>query len=117
MSAMSADITTVAAKWIDAARGRYDYDAVLIVLNARFWPRDAFGIAPDTLPSAEASIDICRGEPREGWPHGDVEPLIQCEFEGATEDEVKRAVEVWAREQFKRVVDALAKEFGAGVST
>lgn len=106
------------AEWKDDCQGKKDYDANLVRLSSRYWPRGG-GFhtydsdtrewcgnesRPEIKPSAHASILL-------GPYTGDVDDtgvtLAEAEFEAETEAEVKQQVEQWAQDQFERIVIAL----------
>jgi hypothetical protein len=109
-----------AAVWTDDCQGKKDFDAHLVSLSTRYWPRGGgFSVLdsrtghwehneqrPEIEPSANAKI-ILR------LPDDEHLVFASAEFRGDTEDEVKARVEAWAEEQFDRVVTALTYEFGA----
>jgi hypothetical protein len=102
------------AEWELDCHGKQDYDADLVRLSTRYWPRGN-GYAemtadgrwlenatrPSIPPSATATIYL------------QDEPLTTASFEGATEAEVKVKVESWAREQFAKVATAMGAAFRA----
>lgn len=109
---MSAELQ---AEWQLDCQGKQDYDANLVRLSTRYWPRGG-GYAeltdngrwlenksrPSIPPSATATIYL------------QDDPLTTASFEGATEAEVKAKVEAWAREQFAKVVGAMSAAFRGG---
>ena len=102
------------AEWTPDCQGKQDYDADLVSLSTRYWPRGG-GYAemtadgrwlenearPSIPPSATATIYL------------QDEPLTTGSFDGATEAEVKAKVEAWAREQFAKVASAMSAAFRA----
>lgn len=97
--------------WADDCQGKKDYDADLVRLSSRYWPRGG-GFTefnngrfvenedrPEIKPSAVSHILL-----------GD-ERLASADFEGETEDEVKAKVEAWAAEQVARVEAAIRSAF------
>lgn len=112
---------TVPAMWTDDCQGKKDYDGKLVSLSTRYWPRGG-GFAtfsreagwednaarPDIRPSAHATIYL--GSTANDF-YENAEQLIDREFEGDTQEEVQRAVEAWAAEQFQRIALALRREF------
>ncbi len=111
----------VPAKWEDDCQGKKDYDGELVKLSTRYWPQgggfhvlDATGwkgneTRPEIRASANASIYL--GSTANDF-YRDAKLLIEREFEGDSEAEVKAAVEAWALEQFARIDAALRREFG-----
>lgn len=101
-------------EWQHDCQGKQDYDADIIRLSCRFYPRGGgFSILnqgawqendsrPEIKPSAIASIV---------WGEGAVE-LATANFEGDTEVDVKADVEAWAAEQIASLRAALAR-FGS----
>jgi len=100
------------AKWTPDCQGKQDYDADLVRLSTRYWPRGGGyaemtadgrwlenGDRPNTPPRATATIYL------------QDEPLTTASFEGDTEAEVKAKVEAWAREQFAKVVSVMSGAF------
>ena len=97
------------AKWTQDCQGKQDYDAELVSLSTRYWPRGggffSFNTAtggfkenkdrPELLPSAHASI-LIQGE-----------RIVEADFEAETEGEVKARVEAWAQEKFYLIERAL----------
>lgn len=112
----------VPAEWTDDCGGKKDFDGELVTLSTRYWPRGGgfFVLTPDrewqgneARPqiklSARATIYL--GSTRNEFYEEAVE-LADAKFEGETQAEVQRAVEVWAAEQFARIGTALRREFG-----
>ncbi len=101
-------------EWTDDCSGKKDYDADIVRLSSRYWPRgggfmllnngriEENDTRPEIKPSAISHILL-----------GD-EDLARCEFEGETETEVKAQVEAWATEQIARVTRAVRAEFSGG---
>lgn len=106
------DTMELQAEWQLDCHGKQDYDANLVRLSTRYWPRGG-GFAeltvdgrwldnkarPSIPPSATATIYL------------QDERLTSASFEGDTESEVKAKVEAWAREQFAKVVSAMSAAF------
>lgn len=104
----------LAAKWKPDCQGKQDYDAPILEISTRYWPRGGgFHVLdrgewqgnesrPEIKPSAHASLLI----------NGGPEALAELEVEADTEAEVKVAVERWAQEQMDRAVKVLRAEFG-----
>lgn len=88
----------VCARWIYSHNGKSDYDAYIISLSSRYL----------TYPSSNASssISLNFGSPNE-WGYDDSITLIEQEFQGAGEIEVKRQVEDWAQNEFNKIHEAL----------
>lgn len=102
------------AEWTSDCQGKQDYDADLLRLSTRYYPRGGgFSILtpdhkwqendarPSIPPGATATIYL------------QDEPLTSASFEAETESEVKAKVEEWAREQFAKVVNAMWAAFKA----
>ena len=102
------------AEWTPDCQGKQDYDADLVHLSTRYWPRGGGyaemtddgswlenGDRPSIPPSATATIYLQN------------DSLTTASFEGNTEAEVKAKVEAWAREQFAKVVSAMSGAFRA----
>ena len=114
----------LSAKWTPDCSGKWDYDGVILEISTRYYPRGGgFHVSdgkgdlrpsaekfPDVKPSATSKIEIVHGD-------DDYALLIQQEFTGDTEAEVKGAVEKWAAEKFERIVAVLQREFGELRST
>lgn len=97
------------AEWTPDCQGKQDYDADLVQLSTRYWPRGGGFHILDTgtrvwagnearseiKPSAHATIYL------------QDEKLAEANFEGATEAEVKAQVEAWAQQQFDQIASAL----------
>lgn len=103
------------AEWTQDCCGKQDYDADIVKLSTRYWPRgggfmvfDGAGKfeenadRPHIRPSAHATI--CLQDHRTA--------LIEQEFEADTEEQVKIMVEAWAQEQFEKVAKAVSDAFG-----
>lgn len=116
------DKMTLEAQWTDDCCGKKDYDAPIIAVSTRYWPRggghfvvtntpgqpvkiEDGSMRPEIKPSANCAITIRYGE-------GDSADLIEKDFEGETFEDVKAQVEPWAQAQMDRVVAALRREFG-----
>jgi len=101
------------AEWTHDCQGKQDYDADLVQLSTRYWPRGGGFWAlnngviedndarPEIKPAATASI-LVQGEK---W--------VSADFEGETEAEVKAQVEQWAAAQWARIAAALSNIEGA----
>jgi hypothetical protein len=109
------DNPTHAAEWTDDCQGKKDFDGDFVSVSTRYWPgyytvfntaRPDLGLHEigDRRPSAHSAIIIRVGT-------GSDITLTDRDFDGATEEEVKRAVEAWVDEQFARVVKAMKAEF------
>lgn len=115
---------TPAASWTDDCMGKQDYDGAVISISTRYWPRGGGYFAvnngpegvsfeddasrPRIRPSAHSSLVLNFGD-KEAQ---DYLTIAAAEFEGDTEDDVKRAVESWALGMMERVVKAMRGEFG-----
>lgn len=107
--AVSDEDVPLDAEWKPDCQGKQDYDADLVQLSTRYWPRGGgfsiFNTAtgefadndarPEIKPSAKASI-LIQGE-----------ELASARFEGDDEAEVKAEVERWAQQQFNDIRRAL----------
>ena len=92
-------------EWTHDCCGKQDYDADLVKLSARYWPKgggfftfdtsnrkfEGNEARPEVKPSAHASIMLQE------------ETIAEAEFEADTEGEVKALVEKWAQEQFDKI--------------
>lgn len=98
----------VPAEWTDDCQGKKDYDAPLVSLSTRYWPRGGgFAVLsqgrgwedndarPNIRPSARAKIIL--------HTRGDDSVIAEQYFEHDTEEAVKAAVEEWAEGQYLRV--------------
>lgn len=102
-------------EWTSDCGGKQDYDADLVQLSTRYWPRGGGHFTfntvtrkfagnetrPEVKPSASAGI----------WLQNEV--IAEADFEAETETEVKAAVEKWAQEQFDRIEAAIRAAFSA----
>lgn len=103
-------------EWTLDCQGKQDFDADLVRLSSRFYPRGGgFAIItrnengevkiedndarPEVKPSAVSSIYFRDKQIAERW------------FDGVTEAEVKAQVEAWAREQIARLEDVVLIAF------
>jgi len=89
-----------AARWTDDCQGKKDYDGRLLDISTRYWPGR---YRTDGRPSASASILIRHGEPDE-YGYGNYTVWREAEFNGDTEQDVKRQVEEWVAAQFAEVL-------------
>jgi len=101
----------VPATWKDDCQGKKDYDAALVRLSTRYWPRGGGYSAiidgkwehnedrPTIKPSARSAILF-------NLP-GDYVEVVAKEFEGESFDEIKEQVEQWAEEQYVRIWSAV----------
>lgn len=106
-------------EWTPDCQGKWDYDCELVALSCRYWPSgggfhtfdtrsgkwEGNDARPEILPSANASILM--GD----LANGPYETLVEADFEGKTESEVKAKVEAWAAEMMARVASAVRAEF------
>lgn len=112
----------LSAKWTDDCQGKKNYDAEILSISSRYWPRGGGYMMvvsepgklpqfkdndsrPELRPSAVSSLIIRHGEDEE-----DIE-LASQEFEADTQEEVQAQVETWAQQIMDRAVAALRKEF------
>lgn len=121
------------ARWTDDCQGKKDYDASIVEVSTRYWPRgggfslvrtsscgveiqDSAEVFPHLRPSAVSSIIIrARDEDYPNYNYSKYIRLIEAKFEDDTEEAVKAAVEVWAQAQMDRIVLALQQEFQSDV--
>lgn len=100
-------------KWTSDCSGKWDYDGALISVSTRYWPsgggfyiNDASGFRKSTdgsiRPSATASIVLNVTQP--DWTH---RKIVEKDFEGDSETEVKYAVEQWVQGKFDEIVALL----------
>src|SRR5688572_23501419 len=110
---------TTVAEWTDDAQGKKDYDAELVGVTTRYWPRgggisilDGSGFhtnaRQDIKPSAKSEIYI---RAKEAEDFTEMIPLVSKEFEGETFEKVAAQVEAWVQEQMNRVTKAVLEEF------
>jgi hypothetical protein len=118
---------SVPAKWTDDCQGKKDYDGDLVTLSVRYWPRgggfhvldtgkgtfEGNEARPQIRPSAHATIYL--GSTADEFYDNAVE-LAKREFDGDTQEEVQRAVEAWALEQYQRIAAALRTALSGGVA-
>lgn len=103
----------VPARWTDDCQGKKDYDAALVSLSTRYWPRGGgYHVLtadrewmgnesrPEVRPHAHAAIVLRHGD-------GDTIMLTEADFEADTPEEVQRAVEAWAQREYERVTAAV----------
>lgn len=117
------EVPQLFAEWTDDCQGKKDYDARLVSLSTRYWPRGgSFMVFERTgdhveqiidesrmrriKPSAHAAIHLNHKD-RDGEDWADYTILASAEFEAETQEDVQRHVEVWAREQFARIVELM----------
>lgn len=107
------------AKWTDDCSGKKDFDARVLSISTRYWPRGGGFLyvgggkgvrpsiedRPDIKPSAKASLMLLIAGDR-------YIDIAEQYFEAETPEEVFAAVEVWATAQFNRAIAALSREFG-----
>ncbi|HET6497261.1 MAG TPA: hypothetical protein VFH61_18085 [Thermoleophilia bacterium] len=99
------------AEWTPDCNGKQDYDADLLRLSTRYWPRGGGYMVwfedrfeenedrPEIKPSAHAALLLQDTE------------LTSASFEAETEEEVKQLVEAWADEQWQIACLALRSAF------
>lgn len=114
------------AKWTDDCCGKKDYDAPIIAISTRYWPRgggyftttiepgkpiilEGDDKRPEIKPSANCSLVLVVKQ--EGYDPGDQICLVEQQFEGETFEEVSGQVEAWAQNVMDRVVKAVKHEF------
>lgn len=117
---MSEQELELGAEWTDDCGGKKDFDAPIISLSTRYWPRGGgfvvFGgggrvwddaARPEIKPSARASIVIdIAGD--------DCVEVVSFEVSRETEGEVRAAVEEWARGMYVRVVELVRVGLAGG---
>lgn len=113
---------TLNAQWTDDCCGKKDYDAPIVAISTRYWPRgggmlvvtnnpgqpvkiEGDDARPEIKPSATCSLIV-------RYDDGESADIIGKDFEGETFEDVKAQVEPWAQAQMDRVVAALRREFG-----
>jgi hypothetical protein len=122
---------TPTTKWTPDCQGKWDYDGRVVVVSTRYWPRcGGFhilntaemekGLHPSTdstiKPSADAAIHLEYGDGADdNGLNAAYITLIQKEFEGETEAEVKAQVEVWVKEQFDAIAKLLLEHYKSAV--
>lgn len=101
------------AKWKMDCQGKQDFDAELVSLSTRYWPRGGgFDVFDATYriwerntdrsyikPAAQAAILLRTAD---GYL-----VFTEQDFEADTEAEVKVLVEAWADEQYGKIVEVL----------
>ncbi len=95
------------ARWSDC-QGKKDFDGWLVSISTRYWP--GYG----SRPSAHSSINLLFGDADDDGYNADYFMLTEKTFEGDTEADVKRQVEVWVHDRANDVKDALVKLFRCG---
>ena len=115
ISSGAADETKkINAEWTDDCSGKKDYDATVLRITTRYWPRGGgfyvgdpassvpFELSDDPAikPSASASLVLESAD-------GESTDLVEADFEGESFEEVAPQVEKWAADQYARVLDAL----------
>ena len=102
----------VPATWEDDCQGKKDYDAELVSLSTRYWPRGGGFSAiidgkwehnrdrPYIKPSAKSAILL-------RLPDNEYVELVAKKFEGESFEEVKKQVEQWAEEQYAKIWSAV----------
>jgi len=102
-----------APEWTDDCQGKKDFDGEIVSVSTRYWPRggsaDVYDVTPrgvavvprdmSVRPSAHSAIVVCGVN------------VVESDFEGDTEAEVKAAVEKWVAEQTARAVAAVKATF------
>ena len=104
----------VPAGWTLDCQGKQDYDGNIVTISTRYWPRGG-GFStydnetgewrgnehrPDLWPSAHAALHL---KYRKAEGYDDYVILVEAEFEGETETEVKAQVERWVKSQYDKV--------------
>jgi hypothetical protein len=122
------DKLTPTPKWTLDCQGKQDYDGRLVTISTRYWPAgggfhtlntaDGLGLRPsiethpDLKPSANAAIHLEYGpDADENGFNADYIVLVDKDFEGETEAEVKAQVEAWVQEQFDTISNLLAAHY------
>ncbi len=90
------------AEWTNDCQGKKDYDGNIISISSRYWPSN---YQSNGKISAKSSLILRFSE------YPEYITLVSKEFNGDTEAEVKHNVEIWAQEQYNKIVGILPKEF------
>jgi len=97
------------AKWKNDCQGKQDYDAELVSLSSRYYPRGGGFHEYDP-----ATGEWIGNESRQEIEPGAIcsiyiqeEEILTKQFKGETEGEVKLKVELWAQDQFNRITKLL----------
>lgn len=109
------------AAWTDDCQGKKDYDGEAVGISTRYWPgyhtmfntaepQKGFQRVKTGGPHAHSAL-VIRHAPIEGEEYSEWLTLVEKDFEGQTEADVKRQVEAWVQEQFERMTRALRAEF------
>ncbi len=98
-------------EWTDDCSGKKDYDADVVRVSTRYWPRGGgfWEIGPDGFKGNDARPEI-KPSAKSRILLGD-EDLATAKFEGDTEAEVKALVEAWVAEQLARIENAVRAAF------
>lgn len=110
-------------EWKPDCQGKWDYDADLVMLSCRYWPR---GGGYTTFNTATGKVENNNDRPQIP-PHacatilfgddcGDA-PIAREDFTGETEEEVKAMVEAWSAYAMSRVEAAIRREFAGKETT
>lgn len=106
----------VPATWENDCQGKKDYDAELVSLSTRYWPRGGGFSAiidgkwednehrPHIKPSAKSAILL-------RLPDNEYVEIAAREFKGESFEEVKEQVEQWAEEQYAKIWSAVCSAF------
>ena len=95
------------AKWTDDCQGKKDFDGRLVSISTRYWPSN---YSKDGRRSANASIVINHGEPDQ-YGFADYLTIAEQDFNGETEEEVKRQVERWVNERLQEIAGLLMSHY------
>lgn len=111
------------ATWTSDCCGKQDYDAPILSISTRYWPRGGGMMVVHNLPDQPIKIEM-DSERQEIKPSANSSLMInyaedtgldfvlaEKDFEGETEEEVKAQVEVWAQQQMDKAVAVLVKAF------
>ena len=111
------------ATWTADCCGKQDYDAPVLSISTRYWPRGGGLMVIHRLPDQPIKIEM-DSERQEIKPSASCALMInyaedtgmdfvlaEKEFEAETEEEVKTKVEIWAQQQMDKAVAVLAKAF------
>jgi len=102
----------VPATWENDCQGKKDYDAELVSLSTRYWPKGGGFSAiidgkweenenrPHIKPSAKSAILL-------KLPDDEYVEVVAKEFEGESFEEIKKQVEQWAEEQYCKIWSAV----------
>jgi hypothetical protein len=90
----------LSATWRDDCQGKKDYDAPVLSISTRYWPSS---YQKNGKISASSALVLNHGD-------DDYMDLLKREFEGDTEEEVKKQVEEWAQNTFELIISLIRRE-------